>query len=104
MIDSDLKIISQQCSPLHEKCPHSEFFWSVFSRIRSVYGELKSKVLIRENMDQKNSEYGQFLYSLPCVSVFQYCVPNVQAKLQNLVDSNEFSQVTLYIIAALARR
>ena len=93
MIDSDLKIISQQCSPLHKKCPYSKFFWSVFSRIRSVYGELK-----------KNSEYGQFLYSLPCVSVFQYCVPNVQAKLQNLVDSNEFSQVTLYIIAALARR
>ena len=47
---------------LHEKCPYSEFFWSVFSRIRPEYEDLRSKsVLIRENTDQKNSEYGHFL-------------------------------------------
>ena len=38
--------------PMHEKCPYSEFFWSVFSGIRTVQ--------MRENMDQKNSEYGHF--------------------------------------------
>ena len=25
---------------LREKCPYSEFFWSVFSHIRSEYGEI----------------------------------------------------------------
>ena len=27
--------------PLCEKCPYSEFFWSVFSRIRTEYGEIR---------------------------------------------------------------
>ena len=27
---------------LHEKCPYSEFFWSVFFRIRIEYGEIQS--------------------------------------------------------------
>ena len=49
---------------LREKCPHSEFFWSVFSRIRTVHGEIQSvspySVQMRENKDQKNSEYGHF--------------------------------------------
>ena len=49
---------------LTEKCTYSEFFWSVFSRIRTEYGEIKSiapySVRMRENIDQKNSEYGHF--------------------------------------------
>ena len=28
---------------LREKCPITEFFWSVFSRIRTEYGDLRSK-------------------------------------------------------------
>ena len=44
---------------LREKCPCSELFWSSFSRIRTEYGEIP--VQIRENADQNNSEYGQFL-------------------------------------------
>ena len=39
------------------KCPYSEFFWSLFSRIRTEYGDLlrKSPYLVRmqENKDQK---------------------------------------------------
>ena len=46
------------CS-LREKCPFSEFLWSVFSRIRTEYS-----VLMRENADQKNSEYGHFSRSV----------------------------------------
>ena len=34
-------------TPLHEKCPYSEFFWSVFSRIWT----------------EKNSKYGHFSHS-----------------------------------------
>ena len=36
---------------LREKCPYSEFFWSVFCHIRIEYS------------DQKNSKYGHFLRS-----------------------------------------
>ena len=43
-------------------CPDSEFFWSVLSRIRSEYGEIQGisscSVQMRENTDEKNSEYG----------------------------------------------
>ena len=39
---------------LRKKCPYSDFFWSVFSRIRTEY---------EENTDHKNSEYGHFLRS-----------------------------------------
>ena len=37
--------------PLREKCSYSEFFLSVFSRIRTEYG-------MWENISQKKSEYG----------------------------------------------
>ena len=50
---------------LREKCPYSELFWSVFSRIRTEYGKIQHispySVQIRENTDQNNSEYGYFL-------------------------------------------
>ena len=53
---------------LRKKCPYSEFFWRVFSRIRNEYGEITSispySVQMRENTDQKNSEYGLFLCSV----------------------------------------
>ena len=53
---------------LLEKCPYSEFFWSAVSRIQTEHGDLQSKssylVRIRENADQKKSEYGYFLWSV----------------------------------------
>ena len=52
---------------LPKKCPYSEFFWSAFSRIWIDYRDLQSKspcsVQIRENADQKDSEYRHFLCS-----------------------------------------
>ena len=56
-------------SPQHHcvKCPYSEFFWSVFSRNRTEYGEILriSPYLVQmpENTGQKSSEYGHFLRS-----------------------------------------
>ena len=59
--------------PLREKCPYSQFFWSVFSLIRIEYGEILSisPYLVRmwENEDQKNSEYSHFS---PSVTVTLY--------------------------------
>ena len=50
-----------------EKCLCSELLWSVFSRIQTEYGETllisPYSVRLRENTDQKNSEYGHFLHS-----------------------------------------
>ena len=49
-----------------KKCPYSELFWSVFSRIRTEYGEIQSVspylARMRENADQNNSEYGHFSF------------------------------------------
>ena len=43
--------------PLRKKCPNTEFFSSVFSRIRTEYGEILRifpySVRMRENTDQK---------------------------------------------------
>ena len=53
---------------LHEMCPYSKFFWSVFSRIRTEYEERLGispySVRMRENADKKNSRYGHFLDSV----------------------------------------
>ena len=53
---------------LRKKCPYSEFFWSPFSRILTEYGEILRispySVQMRENTDQNNFEYGQFLCSV----------------------------------------
>ena len=53
---------------LREKCPYSEFFRSIFSRIRTEYGETRSispySVQMRGNKDQKKSEYGHFSHSV----------------------------------------
>ena len=47
---------------LRKKSPYSEIFWSVFSHIRTNYGEIRTispySVRMRENADQKYSEYG----------------------------------------------
>ena len=43
-----------------EKCPYSEFFWSVFSHVQNEYEDLLRKtpysVQMLENAGQKNSK------------------------------------------------
>ena len=57
----------QYLRSLRKKCPYSEFFWTVFYRIHIEYGKIPSispnSVRLRENADQKNSEYGHLLRS-----------------------------------------
>ena len=55
--------------PLLEKYPLSEFFWSVFSSIRTEYRETRREysVQIWENTNPKNYEYRQFSRSVLCV-------------------------------------
>ena len=49
---------------LRKKCLYSELFWSVFSHIRTEYGEIR----MLETTDQKNSEYGHFLRSVVMIN------------------------------------
>ena len=53
--------------PLHEKCPYSQLIWSAFPGIWTEYEEALCispySVLMRENADQNNYEYGRFLRS-----------------------------------------
>ena len=74
-----LGLIFQACLALCKDCPYSEFFWSVFSRIWTEYGEIRSispySVRVRENADQKSSKNGHFLRS-----VDQGVFPNVWKK------------------------
>ena len=52
---------------LREGCSFLEFFWFVFSLIRTEYEKVllisPDLVRMRENVDKKNSEHGQFLRS-----------------------------------------
>ena len=63
--------------PLRKKCPYSEFFWSMFSRIRTECGEILHispySVQMRENTNQKNPEYGHFLSSVSETNIFVFC-------------------------------
>ena len=65
----NLKFIFKR-SQLRKKCPYLEFFQSVFSLIRTEYGDLFLKSLnsvrMMENTDQRNSEHGHFLRSFQC--------------------------------------
>ena len=49
---------------LRKKCPYSELFWSLFSRIWTKCEEIRSispySVRTGENADQNNSKYGHF--------------------------------------------
>ena len=60
----DLKYLKCMYNALREKCPYSEFLWSVFSHIWTEYGEIRSNSLYSvrmwENANQKNSKYGHF--------------------------------------------
>ena len=62
--DKSMKAVT---TTLREKCPYSEFFWSIFSHIWTNYGDLLCislySIRMGENADQKNSEYGPFLRS-----------------------------------------
>ena len=68
--------MGSECSDVSFLLPHTVrkvsvcgVFWSVFFCIRTEYGEMLRispySVQIRENADQKNSEYGHFSRSVP---------------------------------------
>ena len=71
---------------LRKKCPYSELFWSVFSRIQTEYREILRtfpySVQMRENVDQNNSEYGHFLRSAES---------NTEARIFTILRPNSYN-------------
>ena len=60
---------------LRKKCSYSEFFWSVFFPIWTEYLRISPySVRMREDTDQKNSEYGTF-YIVKIASIFTGLTP-----------------------------
>ena len=61
---------------LHKKCPYSGLFWSVFSRIRTEYEEIRNislySVRMQENTDQNNSEYRPFSRNVSWLLIFSH--------------------------------
>ena len=81
---------------LREKCPYSEFFWSVFSRIWTEYGEIlhSSPCFFRiwENTDSKKSEYGHFSRSGKVSSEFNLlCSEDIFSQLVERAQQLEFN-------------
>ena len=66
--------------PLHEKCLYLEFFWSVFSRIRTEYGEILSMGKCGQEKFQIRTLYTQCL-CLKKLSLFGIFIHHVPFKL-----------------------
>ena len=64
---------------------YSEFFWSLFSLIRTEYEEIPQispySVQMRENTDQKNSEHGPFSGSDLCYALFRRYLESCQTPM-----------------------
>ena len=70
---------------LREKCPCSEFFWSVFSRIRTEYVSPNAG-----KTNHKNCKYGHFSHNEPLVDYdgIIYMVLNHAHSLKILFNNN----------------
>ena len=84
---------------LREKCPYSEFFWSLLSRIRREYVEIPLislySVPMRENKDQKNSQNLHFSRSY--LIFILACFSSINRKIKNQFPLFIFTNVSLRV-------
>ena len=85
---------------LRKKCPYSELFWSVFSRIRTEYGEIirvsPYSVGMRENADQSKSEYGQFSHSVIDILFILLSISTLLLYLTSLLYFSDGEHIKLF--------
>ena len=55
----DFNRVLSKTMTLRKKCPYSEFFWSVFSRIRIEYGEIRSTDTFHTVWSYAGSSWGK---------------------------------------------
>ena len=74
------------CYAMRKEYPHSELFWSAFSRIWTEYGEVLHispySVRTQENANQNNSEYGHFSRSVLFLVTFAQIDSLMEKKLE----------------------
>ena len=84
-----------------------EFFWTVFSSIWTEYGEIPRispySVRRRENMGQKNSEYGHFFFLCFCLcygwNLAHVTSKNGEFEMRNQVLNNQkFSSANYFLV------
>ena len=79
---------------LRKKSPHSEFFWSVSSRIWTEYRETRSifpySIRMKENKDQKNSKYGHFSCSEVFIFQLKCCFKSILGKNPIFLSAESF--------------
>ena len=79
---------------LRKKSPHSEFFWSVSSRIWTEYRETRSifpySIRMKENKDQKNSKYGHFSRSEGFIFQLKCCFKSILGKNPIFLSAESF--------------
>ena len=83
---------------LRKTFPYSKFFWFIFSSIRTEYGEIQSislySVQMQENMDQENSEYGNFSHSADFSP--RHVNENVGWQLSKSISKNLFTKFKFF--------
>ena len=84
---------------LLEKCPNTDFFWSVFSCIRTEYGDLRSKfphsARMQKIMDQK---------ILRIRTLFAHLDAGVMYIFEMFVDNCEFFKITVMTLMSVSKK
>ena len=88
-IESQKKLSILMIPEIEARCPYSEFSWSIFSRILTEHGEYS--VRMRENTDQKISEYGNF--SRGENSTVTLTISHTKSLQKNLLEINSQQEV-----------
>ena len=85
----------RQCISLRKKCPYSEFFWSIFSRIRTKYGEKRGKCWkIRTRKTPNTDTFHAVFDWKKRPSFWKYFFRNLNEKTCNSLESLHFRGVT----------
>ena len=71
-------VLSRQT--LREKCPNSEFFWSVFSRIRTKYGKIRTRKTLKIRTLVTQWEFGVLDIELAFTLKQKYPQPSLKLK------------------------
>ena len=66
---------------LREKCPNKEFFWSVFSCIRTEHEDLRIQSEYRKMRVRNHSLFGHFSRSESLIENFIFCAVSLEHSL-----------------------
>ena len=68
------KLIENDAAPLRKKCPYLEFFWSVFSRIRTECGEIRSMKIRTRKTPNTDTFYAVLMLEQNVENLLRSCL------------------------------